>query len=139
MNLQNRAAASTSAPADNPTLHAPIDLQVLGRLLCDDRVAIAEVLRQFQLCCPKDAAALHAALVAADNAAALRSAHRLKGACRMVGAEALADICERIERAVQAGDRRLQAAMASLERESARVGAFLQDWLSGDQTPQKSS
>ena len=130
-----------SAPAGTlaGAAQLPVDLQVLGRLLCDDRGAIAEVLRQFHLACPKDAEALRAALAAADSPAALRCAHRLKGACRMVGAEALADVCERIERAVHAGDRRIQAAMDSLEREADRVSGFLRDWLSGDGAPQKSS
>ena len=112
-----------------PAAHAPIDHQVLGRLLCDDRGAIEQVLRQFLAACPDDARALSAALLASDSKAALRCAHRLKGACRMVGAEPLADVCERIERAVRAGDRRLLAAVGNLDREAERVADYLRSWL----------
>lgn len=117
----NRAAA--------PAPGGPIDHQVLGRLLCNDPTSIAEVMRQFLAACPGDAKTLGEAVSAGDSQSALRCAHRLKGASRMVGAEPLADICERIERTVKAGDRRLAAAVAQLEREAARVEEYLRIWF----------
>lgn len=65
-----------------------------------------------------------------DNKEALRCAHRLKGACRMVGATSLADVCERAERAVRAGDARLVAAtIPDIEREARRITGYLGAWL----------
>jgi len=119
------AKSRVAAPAPG----GPIDHQVLGRLLCDDRTSISEVMRQFLAACPSDAKALGEAVSAGEAKTALCCAHRLKGACQMVGAEPLADVCARIELAVRAGDRRLVAAVAQLERESARVADYLRDWL----------
>jgi hypothetical protein len=48
----------------------------------------------------------------------------------MVGALSLADICERAEVAVRAGDPRVIAeAVAEIDRETARVTGYLETWL----------
>jgi len=108
----------------------PIDHSVLDRLLCDDQEAVGVVLRQFCASCPGDASALGVALSRNDSKGALRWAHRLKGACQMVGAAPLADVCERAEAAVRAGDSRLAAAaVLEIDRESARITAYLEAWL----------
>jgi two-component system sensor histidine kinase EvgS len=108
----------------------PIDHAVLDRLLCDDREAVGVVLRQFRSSCPGDASALGAALSGNDNKGALRWAHRLKGACQMVGALQLADVCERAEAAVRAGDSRLIAeAVSEIDREAQRITGYLDAWL----------
>lgn len=108
----------------------PIDHSVLEKLLCDDREAVGVVLRQFCASCPGDASALGVALSRNDSKGALRWAHRLKGACQMVGAAPLADVCERAELAVHAGDSRLIAdAVSEIDRETARITAYLEAWL----------
>lgn len=108
----------------------PIDHSVLDKLLCDDREAVGVVLRQFCASCPGDASALGVALSRNDSKDALRWAHRLKGACQMVGAAPLADACERAEAAVRAGDSRLvAAAVPEIDRETARITAYLEAWL----------
>ncbi len=108
----------------------PIDHSVLDKLLCDDREAVGVVLRQFCASCPGDAGALGVALSRNDSKGALRWAHRLKGACQMVGAAPLADVCERAEAAVRAGDsRQVAAAVAEIDRETARITAYLEAWL----------
>ena len=108
----------------------PIDHSVLEKLLCDDREAVGVVLRQFCASCPGDASALGVALSRNDSKGALRWAHRLKGACQMVGAAPLADVCERAEVAVRAGDSRLiAAAVSEIDRETARITAYLEAWL----------
>ena len=119
---QPRAGAQSSA--------APIDHTVLDRLLSDDQEAVGVVLRQFCASCPGDASALGAALSRNDGKGALRWAHRLKGACQMVGAVPFADACERAEAAVRAGDpRRIAEAVAEIDRESARITGYLETWL----------
>jgi HPt (histidine-containing phosphotransfer) domain-containing protein len=108
----------------------PIDHAVLDRLLCVDQEAVGVVLRQFRSSCPGDASALGAALSRNDNKDALRWAHRLKGACRMVGATTLADVCERAEVAVRARDSTLIAqAVSDIDREAERITGYLDAWL----------
>lgn len=124
----NREGAQPRAGAQSNA--GPIDHSVLDRLLSDDQEAVGVVLRQFCASCPGDASALGVALSRNDSKGALRWAHRLKGACQMVGALSLADICERIEVAVRAGDPRVIAeAVAEIDRETARVTGYLQTWL----------
>ena len=109
---------------------APIDHSVLDKLLCDDREAVGVVLRQFCASCPGDADALGVALSRNDSKSVLRWAHRLKGACQMVGAAPLADACERAEVAVRAGDSRsMAAAVSEIDRETARITTHLEAWL----------
>ena len=109
----------------------PIDHTVLDRLLCEDREAVGVVLRQFRASCPGDASALGVALSRKDSKGALRWAHRLKGACQMVGAVSLADVCERVESAVRAGDSGLIAgAVSDIDREVQRITGYLDAWLS---------
>lgn len=52
----------------------------------------------------EDAAALDRALGAGAWPLAEELAHRLKGACRMAGAERLAGLAQRVEAALRAGD-----------------------------------
>jgi HPt (histidine-containing phosphotransfer) domain-containing protein len=108
----------------------PIDHTVLDKLLCEDRQAVGVVLRQFRSSCPGDASALGAALSKNDNKGALRWAHRLKGACQMVGATRLAEVCEHVEAAVRAGDSGLIAqAVSDIDREAERITGYLDVWL----------
>ena len=56
---------------------------------------------------------------------------RLKGACQMVGAMSLADVCERIEVAVRAGDSGpIAVAVSDIDREVQRITGYLDAWLS---------
>ena len=126
-NSKKQGAQPVAAAQDSG---APIDHSVLNRLLCDDREAVGVVLRQFCASCPGDAGALGVALSRNDSKGVLRWAHRLKGACQMVGAAALADVCGRAEVAMRAGDSRLMAiAVTEIDRETARITAYLEAWL----------
>jgi len=123
-----QAAQQQAGDQVNPS---PIDHTVLERLLCDDREAVGVVLRQFRSSCPGDASALGDALSRNDNKGALRWAHRLKGACQMVGANQLAETCERAEVAVRAGDSgAIAQAVAEVSREAERIAGYLDAWLS---------
>ena len=117
-------------PASGRGNVSPMDHSVLEKLLCEDREAVGVVLRQFRSSCPGDASALGVALSRNDNKGALRWAHRLKGACQMVGAARLAEVCERVEGAVRAGDPGLTAqAVADIEFEAGRITGYLDAWL----------
>jgi two-component system, NarL family, sensor histidine kinase EvgS len=124
---RQKAAPSPAAGQANP---GPIDHTVLDTLLCDDREAVGVVLRQFRSSCPGDASALGVALSRNESKVALRWAHRLKGACQMVGAIRLADACERTEAAVKAGDARLIAvALSDVDNEARQITGYLDEWL----------
>ena len=124
-----RPAVAPRRPS-GPAETGPIDHEVLAKLLCDDQDAVGVVLRQFHASCTGDVSALGVALSMNDNKEALRCAHRLKGACRMVGATPLAEACERAERAVRTGDARLAAAtIPDIEREAQRITRYLGAWL----------
>ena len=111
----------------------PIDHAVLDKLLCEDREAVGVVLRQFRSSCPGDASALGVALSGNVSKDALRWAHRLKGACQMVGATRLATICAQAEAAVRAEDARLIATAASdIESETRRITGYLDTWLAAN-------
>jgi HPt (histidine-containing phosphotransfer) domain-containing protein len=126
--ISNRQGAQQ--PASGRGNASPIDHSVLDKLLCEDREAVGVVLRQFRSSCPGDASALGVALSRNDNKGALRWAHRLKGACQMVGAARLAEVCERVEGAVRAGDSGLTAqAVADIEFEAGRITGYLDAWL----------
>jgi HPt (histidine-containing phosphotransfer) domain-containing protein len=63
---------------------------------------------------------------ARDLGAVAKAAHRVKGACRTVGAKDLAEVTGRIEDAGRRGDRAaMAAARFALEREARRLA----DWL----------
>ena len=127
---QERGARPQAGEQGNP---GPIDHSVLDKLLCEDREAVGVVLRQFRSSCPGDASALGVALSRNDNKGALRWAHRLKGACQMVGAMRLADICERAEGAVRTADAGLIAAVvAELDGEAERITGYLDEWLNAN-------
>ena len=124
---KNQGAPLRTRPGDA----GPIDHKVLDTLLCEDQEAVGVVLRQFRASCPGDASALGVALSRNDSKGALRWAHRLKGACQMVGASSLADVCERIEEAVRAGDSGpIAVAVSDIDREVQRITGYLDAWLS---------
>ena len=120
----------TQQPAGGRGSPCPINHTVLDKLLCEDREAVGVVLRQFRSSCPGDVSALGVALSRNDIKDALRWAHRLKGACQMVGATRLAEICERAEVAVRAGDSgQIAQAVTGIDREAERITGYLDLWL----------
>jgi len=109
---------------------APIDHAILGNLLGGDQEAVSVVLRQFRSSCPGDASALGAALSRNDRHEASRWAHRLKGACQLVGAPLLTRACERAEAAIRTADASLAAtAVAEIDCEAQRITGYLDAWL----------
>ena len=111
---------------DSPDDAAPIDRAELAEISGGDRSFEQQMLAIFRQANDADVAALRQALAKRDVAAVKRCSHRIKGAGRMVGAKALAGICEKIEQAGHAGDWNAVAAQgAALDRELDRVYACL--------------
>lgn len=119
------APAPVVAGHDGPggTADAPIDLAALGKIAANaaDR---AEILDDFMAQARADLAELAAALD--DLAACERLAHRMKGACRMVGARELEAVCESLQEAARQGNAQdSHAAHEALSRAMARLEAYL--------------
>lgn len=120
------AAASTgrtgSTAAD--ARDAPIDLAELDKLAANAEER-TDILRAFLEQTRSDFAELEAALTQSDAQASLRTAHRMKGASRMVGARPLAHACEALEHALRRGEpgdvRMVQAALQRLHAQLATV------------------
>src|SRR3990172_3777348 len=113
----------SDSPDDNK---APIDRTELAEISGGDRSFEHQMLAIFRQANDADVAALRQALANRDLAAVMRCSHRVKGAGRMVGARALASICEKIERAGHAGDWDAIAAQGkALDRELDRIYAYL--------------
>ncbi len=93
-----------AAPAEVSAAGALFDPAVLRGLFGQDAVRLEGLLTRFAVSAAEDAAAIARATTAEDPAAAVAAAHRLKGACRMAGAERLAAQAEHIERAAREGD-----------------------------------
>ncbi|KXS33769.1 MAG: putative Histidine kinase [Candidatus Gallionella acididurans] len=96
--------APTIAAAQHPSVaDAAVDFGILEKI-AKSHAGQVEMLQEFLLHNRNDIANLNAALKDGNPAAVARCAHRIKGACRMVGALKLADICAAIEQAAKQGD-----------------------------------
>lgn len=131
------ATSSSERAAAESRGRLPIDHCVLARLLCNDRIAQKQVLRTFLDAWPGDLLRLREALDGAGSPEgrtdAARFAHRMKGACRIVGANPLAEACERAESMLGEGDSmRVASAISELSAEATRTAAYLRDWLDKD-------
>ena len=103
-----------------------VDRSVLAAISKGKGAIEREFITLFRRVNDEDLAMLHKAVRAGDVAGALHASHRMSGACRMIGAIALAAVCERLEAASRANDfNGVKASMPDLQREVARVYAFL--------------
>ena len=117
------AAAAPHSSGDG----TPIDRSKLAELTGGDAAMEREILVDFRSANDADAAMLRDALAKRDIPQVTHASHRVKGACRMVGAMALAEVCDRIERAGRAGNwDAIAAERSALEREVERLNAWLQ-------------
>jgi len=117
------AVGPVDAGQDGPGGTAPIDLAALDQIAANaaDRT---EILRDFLAQTRSDLTELEAALN--DLAATERLAHRMKGACRMVGARELETACEALQGAARQGNPEdARAAKAALDLAMARLDAHL--------------
>ena len=122
--------ANPATPPENfpaaQQARTPIDPMALARVSAGDAAVERDIFIEFQRANEGDAALLEQAVADGDIAQVKRLAHLIKGACAMVGALALANICERIERASRDGDwNTITASMAEFEQELAVLNRYL--------------
>jgi signal transduction histidine kinase/HPt (histidine-containing phosphotransfer) domain-containing protein/ActR/RegA family two-component response regulator len=123
------AAAPPRAPEIPPAIEgeAPIDAGVLAEVCAGDAAAVRAFLARFQSFNEADAEALKRAVANLDMPEVMHASHRMKGAGRTVGATALANVCERIERAARAdeGFSGIAPSMVQLDHELERLDRYL--------------
>jgi signal transduction histidine kinase/DNA-binding NarL/FixJ family response regulator len=103
-----------------------LDMTAIAAITAGDPATERELLAQFRRSINDDAAALRLAVTQRDVAAAIRSAHRIKGACSVIGATALASTCDWIESCGRSND--LASIVSRMDRftqELARMNAWL--------------
>ncbi|TRX02124.1 GAF domain-containing hybrid sensor histidine kinase/response regulator [Candidatus Methylobacter oryzae] len=91
-------SSSLKPDTDHDPNIAPIDYSVLNQIVPNSGAQI-QILLDFQTHIRSDYAALLQYLQQSDFSNAGSTAHRMKGSCRMVGAESLAQACAAIEHA----------------------------------------
>ena len=129
------SSTTTSRPASSDIAREQpvvIDFSVLHNY-ARTRSAQIELLTEFNLHNREDIEALGAALQSNDTIIAARNAHRIKGACRMVGALELESLCTWIEQAATQGDMATarEAVGLTLEAALGRVEQCIREFIDG--------
>ncbi|MDO8448137.1 MAG: PAS domain S-box protein [Rhodoferax sp.] len=120
----NAAQASAVSSAETS---AAVDVGVLKALIGNDEAVLREFLGDFRASAADIAAELRGVCAAGQPAASAALAHKLKSAARSVGALALGELCEAMERSGKAGEvQNMAQLMPQFEQEWARVDGFLQ-------------
>ena len=109
-----RVAALPAAPVATTAEAAPVDLAALRDIAGGDDAVVASLVRDFVESTARDVAAIAQAHADGDADALARNAHRIKGAARLVGATALADAADALERRSRGGEQKVPAEVDAL-------------------------
>jgi two-component system sensor histidine kinase/response regulator len=96
--------SATPAPVAGPATDAPVDPAFLKETFGDDPELIKEILGDYVTPATNIVAEIDKAFAAKDADAVAKAAHKLKSSSRAVGANALADLSQSLEKAGKAGD-----------------------------------
>jgi signal transduction histidine kinase/DNA-binding response OmpR family regulator/CHASE3 domain sensor protein len=108
----------------------PIDRTALVDLAAGDPALENEVIRRFAEHNISDTRALEAAVQSRDARRVVEAAHRIKGAARIVGAKALAEACEELERLGKGGQvSAFDVPMERFRTEQQRLDAYVSDLI----------
>ncbi|HVF65321.1 MAG TPA: ATP-binding protein [Casimicrobiaceae bacterium] len=119
-------AADAELPAQPDADGRTMDRGVLAESSGGDADVERSILRAFRESNDHDAGVLERAVIDQDPLGVARTAHRISGASKMIGALGLAGVCERIEHAGRAGDwTSIAVDMAALQRECRRLNTYL--------------
>ena len=108
------------------TLYTVVDLNVLADSVGNDPEVIQDFLGEFKITAVNIAATMNAAWVQGSTAQVAAQAHKLKSSARAIGALALSELCDQVERAGRLDDRcALATLLPAFVQEFSRVGDFL--------------
>ncbi|HET9643251.1 MAG TPA: ATP-binding protein [Burkholderiaceae bacterium] len=125
--LPLQEAEAASGPAEAHAGHSPpLDTSMLASLTEGNPTMQRDVLQVFRRTNDDDAQLLRMAVKAGEAPAVRRMAHRIKGASQTMGAQALAEVCDRIETAGRLPDwTHVGEQMSEFESELQRLNAYL--------------
>jgi two-component system sensor histidine kinase EvgS len=104
---------------------AAVERSALAGISGGNAATERDILRDFRRVNEEDAEMLKQGVATSDIAQITRASHRIMGACRVVGALALAGACERIHGASRARDwAAIAASMDAFDLESIRLNAY---------------
>jgi HPt (histidine-containing phosphotransfer) domain-containing protein len=104
----------------------PIDASVLADLTGGDADIRAQLFASLRESTRQDAEAIEHAAALEDMSTLATRAHRMLGACMVVGARALAEVCRELLQSGQSGDQAaMHAALPRFHEERARLNDFL--------------
>ena len=110
----------------NPEPGTAVDTTILAALSRESGTPGYELAGMFRKLNDEDVVNLARNVADREGVGARETAHRIRGAARLMGALALAALAGRIEKSAAAGDwPAITATMTELEAERARVNAFL--------------
>ena len=117
--------SGSGSDASAPVAAEPVDRSVLAEISGGDAGAERDILLDFRRVNDEDAAMLKQAITNGDIPQVTRASHRIKGACKMVGAMGLASVCEHIEHASRANDwNTIRVYMGAFHQEWMRLNAY---------------
>src|SRR5690606_29785828 len=117
-----------AAPAQRP----PVDVQLLESLVGDDPAVIEEFLRDFGASARLAQKRIRASCETGNAIAVAAEAHKLKSSARSVGALALGQLCEQMERhGNAASSQALQQLLPRFEAEIGSVCRYLETLETG--------
>jgi PAS domain S-box-containing protein len=117
------ADGSSSTPV---TKKVPVDVHALEELVGNDPAVINDFLRDFRVSSAKIATELRVAHQIGQPLEVGAAAHKLKSSSRAVGASALGDLCEQMERVGKGGDTAaLTLLLPQFEEELAAVDQYI--------------
>jgi len=126
--LPGSVAAASASPAGREGAEEPpvFDTSVLAPLGQAQSGVVERLLRDYQHTTAADAVSLRDGVERGDGPAIAEAAHRLRGGARAVGAAALAQVCEQIERASRSfNGLTVESQMARFESELHRLNEHL--------------
>ena len=112
--------------SSEPGAATPVERAVLSEISGGDAAVERDILLDFRRVNDEDTIMLKQAVASNDIPQVTRAAHRIKGACKMVGAMGLASVCEHIEHASRANDwNTIKVYMDAHHQEWRRLNAYL--------------
>ncbi|MCK7615048.1 PAS-domain containing protein [Roseibium sediminicola] len=98
------ATVEEAATFENAAETAPVDLSALTDIFGDDAETVMEILSDFVAPAWEIVAEVEAAVALKDASQITAACHKLKSSARAVGANALSDLCQRLEKAGKSHD-----------------------------------
>lgn len=127
--LLGNGASTQAAVAQSPAggrVGVPVNVHALEQLVGNDPAVVSEFLHDFRVSLREAVVQIRAAVLSAQAGATAAAAHKLKSSARAVGAAALGELCESLERAGNAERAsEIGALLPAFEAEAATVEQYL--------------